>query len=252
METGTADFTDISVESGTHGDIVRARGLEVFDYDGDGDLDMVVANVEDKPFFFENTMRSEGVSRNGGNNWLKVKLEGTISNRNAFGTEVKITINDQSYYRWRHGASFFAQSIKPVHFGVGDAEMIDEIQITWLSGKVETFTDIPVNQTIKIVEGDNLTDTEDAIAISPPFSLVKNYPNPFTNSTQFEFDLQQNADFHFQIFNALGQIIYQKYLSNQGTGKLQLSWEGSDLPGGVYFYQARLENTKITGKIIKD
>ena len=252
IEDGIADFVDFSAESGIQGGIERARGMEVFDYDGDGDLDMVIANVETNPFFFENTTRTESNSRTNGNNWLKIKLEGTITNRNAFGTEVKITIDGQSYYRWYHGVSFFAQSIKPVHFGLGNAELIDEIQITWLSGEVETFTDIPVNQTIKIVEGGSLTDTEAILANPLPISLAKNYPNPFNYSTQFEFNLQQSGDFNFQVFNALGQMVHRQYLPNQGTGKLQLSWDGVDLPSGIYFYQAGFENAKMTGKLIKE
>jgi len=251
QEEGQATFTDVSSASGIQGGIERARGLEVFDYDKDGDLDIVIANVETNPFFFENTTINNEATQPNENNWLQIKLEGTTTNRNAFGTEVKISIGGQSYYRWHHGVSFFSQSIKPIHFGVGSANTIDELQITWLSGEIETYFDIPVNQTINIIEGGQLTNTEDLSTHALPFTMVNNHPNPFTTFTQFDFNLKQSGDFKLTIVNALGQPIYQRHLYNQGTGNLQLFWEGAGVPKGIYFYQAELENYRLLGKVIK-
>ena len=136
-------------ETGVFVPVGHALGLEfrsfevgaIFgDYDGDGDLDMIVANTRDKV----NLYRNETISNDQSNsaNWIRIWLEGTMTNRNAFGTEVKITIDGKSYYRWHHGAGFLGQSIKPVHFGLADATTIDEIEVTWLSGLVQTFENI--------------------------------------------------------------------------------------------------------------
>ncbi len=253
IENGVPGFVDWSVESGTDGED-RARGLEVFDYDGDGDLDMLVANVVSSPYFFKNnTIEEKGA---GGKNWLQIKLEGTRSNRNAFGTEVKISFGDQSLYRWYHGAGFFGQSIKPVHFGVGEAEMIDEIQVTWLSGEVETFYDVPVNQTIKIKESSGLTDTEDVLAKNQLLSDIQAYPNPFTEAANITFEAQQAGTMSFSVFSSVGQEVYRTAPSRIGPSRQIIRWDGTEnsdmnAQAGMYFYVIHFEGRNYHGKLIK-
>jgi len=254
MEEGTPGFVDWSAASNTNGD-ERARGLEVFDYDDDGDLDMVVANVESTPYFYKNNTISEGPST--GKNWLKIKLEGTVSNRNAFGTEVKITVDGQSYYRWHQGADFYGQSIKPVHFGLGDAETVDEIQLTWLSGIVDTYQNIQANQTIKITEGGTLTDTKDVEAVELPFKELNSFPNPFSNFTKISFELGKHGSGEFRIFSVLGKEVYRQSFQNTLPGNVEITWDGSgfngsDSPSGIYFYVLDFEGFRINGKLIKN
>jgi len=148
---GVENFADWSVESGTNGS-ANGRGVEVFDYDRDGDLDILVANMSEAPYLYRNeTIGRDEVQANG---WLQIILEGTVSNRSAFGTELKASIGEHAYYRYYQGAGIFGQSIKPVHFGFGSEETLDELTITWPNGENETIYDIPLNQTIKIKEGE--------------------------------------------------------------------------------------------------
>ncbi len=180
LDEGIEGFVDWSHETGT-ADTVKSRGLEVFDYDGDGDLDLLVANVEDRPYLYRNDIIAENQPESA--NWIKIWLEGTASNRDAIGTEVKLTVAGKSFYRWHHGAGFLGQSLKPVHFGLTSAQIIDEIEVTWPLGLIETFSDVPINQNIRIKEGDNsvVTGLEDEIG-GRDFR-VYNYPNPFSGST---------------------------------------------------------------------
>ncbi|MEM0994063.1 MAG: VCBS repeat-containing protein, partial [Bacteroidota bacterium] len=76
LAQGKADFTDWSVQAACDG-IASGMSLEVFDYDEDGDLDMLVSNTNDHPYLYQNTGRASQT------NWLQVELEGTTSNRNA-------------------------------------------------------------------------------------------------------------------------------------------------------------------------
>lgn len=250
---GSERFQNWSVESGANGE-ERGRGVETFDYDDDGDLDLLVSNVGSAPYLYRNeSIRDEQPASK---NWIKIELEGTESNRDAIGTEVKITIGDQSYYRWHHGAGFFCQSLAPVHFGVGAAQVIDEIQITWPLGLKETIYDVVVNQTIRVKEGENtvVTGIEDEFTNLPV--KVQNYPNPFDQSTTFHFEVDQPGMLDFKIFSITGQELYSKVQVSHQPGAVNIIWNGEDkngtiLPSGIYFYRASMNDDHFSGKILK-
>ena len=103
--------------------------INVFDYDVDGDMDLMVSNMDDAPYFYENKMRN-GDSINEPN-WVSLKLKGTISNANGFGSRIKLWTNNNTQSRFYTGANLHSQSLQGVHFGVGNATMIDSLEITW-------------------------------------------------------------------------------------------------------------------------
>jgi hypothetical protein len=82
-----------------------------------------------------------------------IQLTGTKSNRDAIGSRVRITLGDKSQTRWRISSSgYLSQSDFRLHFGLGDYERIDQIEIRWPTGKIQTLTDIEVNQLIEVKE----------------------------------------------------------------------------------------------------
>jgi hypothetical protein len=122
------------------------RGSAVGDYDNDGDMDIMVLNLNDRPCFYRN---------DGGNNhnWLMIYLRGTKSNRDAIGSKVQLSIGDNTQTRWRMSNSgYLSQSDYRIHFGVGDHKRIDKIEIRWPTGNMQTLTDVKVNQVLTITE----------------------------------------------------------------------------------------------------
>jgi hypothetical protein len=88
--------------------------------------------------------------------WLKVKLQGTVSNRDAFGTKLKLIIGDKTLIREHvSGEGYFSSNAQEVHFGLGDAKTIDSLTITWPTGKSQTLKDVQVDQTLELVEPRN-------------------------------------------------------------------------------------------------
>jgi len=244
-------FVDYSEASGFVGK-AKSKGLEVFDYDHDGDLDLVVANMEEGAYFFKsNTSQNDNlVSKN----WLQIKLEGTTSNRDALGTTVKIKIGDKSYYRYHHGAAVFGQSIKPVHFGVSDATVIDEIRFTWLTGITEAIYNVPVNQILyfregngTVVEAEQDTTTSGGAIIEKDFAM----PNPFLEKTTLYFELANPGLLELSMFSAFGNLVFQTEATVQESGILEIPWESAGAASGVYFYSAKFNDKKINGKIVK-
>ncbi|HEY4660733.1 MAG TPA: CRTAC1 family protein [Terriglobales bacterium] len=139
---------------------VAARGCAFGDFDNDGDIDVVVNTVNGLP----QLLRCDSTS---GNNWIKVKLIGTKSNRSAIGARVSCTATfpgESKPHRQidevRSGGGYFSQSDLRVHFGLGKAQKVDLVEIRWPSGQVDTVKDLPVNQLVTFKEGVGVFGTE--------------------------------------------------------------------------------------------
>ena len=157
--TGDGKFIDSSEMSGVLRTGKRIHRAAIFgDYDNDGKVDFYVVNNGEESYD-EGSDRhgvlyhNDSTSTSGGGNWLKVKLQGTKSNRDAFGTKLKLVAGDKTQIREHvSGEGYFSSNAQEVHFGLGGAEQIDSLTITWPSGSVEEIKNIKPNQTITRVE----------------------------------------------------------------------------------------------------
>lgn len=107
--------------------------FESFDYDNDGDMDMLISSELDKesPVFFNNKTIDQTIPA--GKGWFKVSLEGTKSNRNGFGAILEIRCGGNKQFRLYHGVGLYSQSVQPIHFGVGATTQIDTLLVNWPS-----------------------------------------------------------------------------------------------------------------------
>jgi hypothetical protein len=124
-----------------------SRGAAFGDYDEDGDVDVIVNDLDSPPML----LRNDGGSKAG--NWISLKLAGAKSNRNAVGARVELKAGGLVQVdEVRAGDSYLSHSDWRLHFGLGKATTVDEIRIRWPSGKTETLTKVAVNRVLKIVE----------------------------------------------------------------------------------------------------
>jgi len=245
-------FEDVTESAGVADDDA-AHGLAVFDYDDDGDLDLFVSNVDDHPFLYANQMEQ--------GNWINIWLEGSESNKSGFGSIVEIEIDGNHYRKCHHGVQFQAQNIQPLHFGLGDAGIVDKIEIYWLNGHIDSFESVPVNQSFKIVEGGELvskiSEFHDTYSgLSKSIRLIDNYPNPFNSTTQIRFTIPLAGEVELRIYNVLGQLIRNKLMTYSSPGTKMIVWHADDnlknmAGSGIYFYQLKMNNEYSNiGKII--
>ncbi|MAW95424.1 MULTISPECIES: FG-GAP-like repeat-containing protein [unclassified Leeuwenhoekiella] len=147
---GQSKFEDLSSEANLD-DLSKSLEAVEFDYDNDGDLDIFVACNDRPSFFYEN--RTINYGQNSTHKWFKVALEGTVSNKNAYGTKVAIKTSGGNYVRYFSGVGMLSQNLTPVHFGLAESDKVDELTIFWPSGLVETYSNIESNVLIKATEG---------------------------------------------------------------------------------------------------
>ena len=161
---GRGRFFDISEASGIWSSGKRIHRSAIFaDYDNDGLVDIYVSNngqqIEDgKGNIIADKTQGVGVLYHNEsktkNRWLKVRLEGTKSNRDAYGTEVKVTAGDLVLIQpLISGTGYFSANAKELYFGLGKSRKIYRLEIKWPSGRTQTFADIKSDQTILVIEG---------------------------------------------------------------------------------------------------
>jgi hypothetical protein len=125
-----------------------SRGLATGDYDNDGDVDVFITNMNERPSLLRN---------DGGNQqpFLSIQLIGHKSNRSAIGARVTVTAAGHSQTQEvRSGSSFLSHSDLRLHFGLGSAKRVDVIEVKWpYKGSVNVVKDVAVNQFIKLEEG---------------------------------------------------------------------------------------------------
>ena len=143
---GHGKFADVSSESGPGIRQERSsRGLAIGDLDNDGDVDVVVVNIDGVP----SLLRNDGGNARG---WLSVKLQGTTSNRLGLGARIIATTPElREIVEVTTSGSIFSASDSRVHFGLGTATQAD-LEIRWPSGTVQRLRGVPANQVIVVDE----------------------------------------------------------------------------------------------------
>jgi hypothetical protein len=122
------------------------RGLAVSDFDDDGDLDLIVSNYQTPAHYFVNQCAF--------GHWLKVRLCGRENNRDGIGAIVRVRTGDRRQMRViTAGDGYASQNSRVAHFGLGNAAIIDELEVIWPSGARQSFTEMPANRLIEIDEG---------------------------------------------------------------------------------------------------
>ena len=169
LNTRGQRFADISSAADIDFDD-DGRIIALSDWDHDGDLDFWIANrTGPQARFLRNDHAND-------HHFIAFKLEGTNCNRDAIGARLKLTLKtDDHPHRWKTvkaGQGYLAQCSRWNHFGLGDVQTIESLQVSWPDGSVETFDELKANQRYRIKQG-----TGNAELWNPPQRSIKLEPS---------------------------------------------------------------------------
>jgi len=153
---GDGTFSDISASAGV-GIITAAssRGLAVGDLWNDGRISAVINNMNAAPSLLVNQIKSS-------NHWVTIHAVGTKSNRDGIGARIRVKAGSRILVdEVRSGSSYISQSDMRVHFGLGKADRIEWVEIRWLSGLTEQFTNLAVDQVHRVKEDSSVSREAD-------------------------------------------------------------------------------------------
>ena len=124
-----------------------SNGSVYADFDGDGDLDLAINNINETAFIYEN--HSE---KRTGTGFLRIKATDKKGNRSPFGVKVRVCIDESTcqWYEFTNSRGMYSTSEQVAHFGVGAAEKVQSVTLTWWDGTQTVLKEVPTNQVLTV------------------------------------------------------------------------------------------------------
>jgi hypothetical protein len=227
----------------------QGRSVSAADYDADGDLDLALISGSQANALFA----TSGVS----NAWIRLKLQGTFSNRAAIGATVRLKSAGRRQIQMVSGGSgYISQNDQALFFGLGNTAGPDTFEVRWPTGAVQTVTGLTRNMSHTIVE-----TVEPVAGAEPPppppasLFLSPNRPNPFRLTTSIEFQLPIAGPVRLEILDVQGRRVATLIDAPLNAGMHQRDWDGRAGNGGrtaagVYFYRLTTTAGAATRKLL--
>jgi hypothetical protein len=191
---GDGSFTDVSSQWGLNAKSY-ANGAAYADFDHDGDLDLVINNVDGEALIYRNRSREQSPTQH----YLTIRLQGDSANRQGIGAAVTLWSGGGMQYGELSVVRGYLSSTEPtLHFGLGAKNRIDSLRIEWPGGRVETKRNLPVDQTITLSYKQALTTKATATDPSNPLftDVTDNYLIDFKHRESDYVDFKQTAAMH--------------------------------------------------------
>jgi hypothetical protein len=167
--TNGVQFKDVSAAWGLTASSFSNGGAYA-DFDNDGDLDLVVSNINSEAFLFENTLNGPDGQKS---RFLRVELQGPPANRAGLGARLSVYAGGRMlYYEHYPARGYLSTHDSRAHFGLGEAAVADSVVVLWPDGKKEVRTAVPANGTLTLTHTAAAPAAEAAAAPAPLFTRV--------------------------------------------------------------------------------
>ncbi|HHS95449.1 MAG TPA: hypothetical protein ENJ45_02585, partial [Phaeodactylibacter sp.] len=196
------------------------HGAAFADFDNDGDLDVICNNLNDVALLYENTLADHQV-----NNFLRIKLIGTHKDTYAYGARATIHLPDgtQQMQELVPVRGYVSSSEPILHFGLGNAPVVESVQIRWTNGQISELKDVPVNQVMEINQAEAKATQ---YAYEPPatfFALSNNNPLiPFKHQENAYDDYIKEILLPYKLSH-LGPKVAKADINNDGLDDIYIT-----------------------------
>ncbi len=231
--TNAGNGTFSTPDTGFVNDDRISHSNAIGDVDNDGYPEIIVSNSNNENVFIWKNQTPQD------NNWLKLNLEGVVSNKDGIGSRIEISVNGEKQYRYTLcGEGYISQNSNSEFFGLGTNTEVDYVKVTWLSGVIDYIENVDGNQQITIVEGSN------------PLSIseVETSPKLFVKNPVSEYleGYSSGRIYEIRLYGILGDLV-KKSKINTNSFKIAVG----DLKPGIYFLEVYDEKNRYFKRLIK-
>ncbi|MCC7262458.1 MAG: VCBS repeat-containing protein [Candidatus Latescibacteria bacterium] len=212
--------------------VSNGRGLSLADYDGDGNLDLFVADSEKSRLYHNEAGRGH---------WLELELAGPAANRQGLGAQVEVVAGGRRQTRQLFAAFGYAsQGPARLHLGLGRSAQVDTLKVRWPDGTRSVRARVAADQRLELRHPALVQSRKTASGSALQAGLLPAYPNPFNAATLIRFAIAQPGRTQLEIYDLLGQRVRVLAEEALAAGAHQRLWDGRDQAGlpvasGVYF-----------------
>ena len=228
---GNLQFENVS-EAWGFADSTFSNGAAVADLDGDGDLDLVINNLDEEAMVYENTTDKQ-------NNFIRLKLEGPMKNPDGIGAKISVYYDGkmQQYFEQKTVRGYLSSNDPVVHFGLAKTANVDSIVVQWLDGKENILRKVAANQVVKVNYRESVPGTGSGRKYNPLFSETNTVlAQPFKH-TENEHDEYKDQVLLPHTFSKSGPFIATGDVNGDGLGDFYVGGAAGQ-PGKLYMQTA--------------
>ena len=220
MNDGAGYFSNASAQSSLNDEGV-GRGCAIGDLDNDGDQDIVLSNLYQEEFVYDDRVRIY-LNETPQANWVQVRLQGNMNtvNRDGIGAVVVVHTDEGEFIaELTGGGSYASAHSKVLHVGVGNAQSIEFVEVRWPDGCVEEFDNIPLNESVLLSQQCGVY-----VPGSDPTYELHLYPNPSQGNISLlgihlgEFELTIRDHKGALVYSASGRSTGERFSLEQELG----------------------------------
>ena len=218
---GGGDF--VRVPTGVAAVSGAAEGVALGDLDGDGALDIYVANDGGPSVLLHNGMAA-------GNHWLHLDLAASGANASAVGARIWLTAGGVRQMREvGAGGGYLSQDSPTVEFGLGAVAIADTLRIRWPDGQQQVVTGLAADRRLNVRQG--------VPVAAPPLPvralrLHEPFPNPFNPATTLRYELPRTGRVELRVYDVAGRLVRTLRSGEvEAAGPREAVWDGRDDAG---------------------
>jgi hypothetical protein len=220
-----------------------SNGAAYADLDNDGDMDMVINNINDEAFVYQNTLRDD----NNSNHYLSVKLIGDTLNRDGIGTWIELYYQGkQQVYEQNPYRGYLSSIQKEAHFGLDTTSKIDSLIIKWPNGKKQVIQHVSADQIIKI----NIINADKDYSWSESLLASNTLFTEITDSLGINYQQQEIDYIDFNVQKLLPHK-FSEYGPALASGDVDGNGLDDIIVGGSFSFSPAILLQQLNGSFVK-